>query len=431
MGRLPSNVIITGVGCVSPNGVGREAYAEACIAGRSGLKRPPTGDGWDGLRTNSLGRISDEQFDPATQMEAADLRRVPRVVPLALAAAREAIEQAKLDVGDVDASRRVGLVLGSGGGGLAFVEQQYKGYFTGRHGGSPFAITGGTHGNLAGELSIALGLRGPSHVVSTGCASSTDALGYARLLIRAGLCDAVVCGGADAPIAPGILRGFERMGVVSTRAFEDPAEASRPFSADRDGFVLGEGAWMFVVEREGWRDVTSLGAIAGYASTSDAYHRVRIDPDVGECVRAMGDAIADGGATPGEVESVNLHGTGTDMNDRLETLALRKLLGPRAGDVPMSATKSMIGHPQGGGGAAGLAAALLASRRGYVHPTTNLHQPDAECDLDYTPLAAREASPRLILCNCIAFGSKNSALLLHVAPPVAPRGTAIGRMRAT
>ena len=404
-----AEVVITGIGCVSPNGVGREAFADSVIAGRSGLKRPDFDA--DGLRTSSVGRISLDQFDPAEHLDAVDLRRVPRVVPLAVAAAREAMAQARLDVTDVGRSRRVGLVLGTGGGGLAFVEKQYESYFdTGR--ASPFAVTGGTHGNLAGELSIALGLRGPSHVLSTGCASSTDALGYARLLVRAGLCDAVVVGGADAPIAPGILRGFERMGVVSTRLHDNPACASRPFSASRDGFVLGEGAWMFVVERADLADAPPLATLAGYASTSDAYHRVRIAPDVAECVRAMSDALADADLSTSDLDAANLHGTGTDMNDRLETAAMHKLLGRRAGDVPMSSTKSTIGHPQGAGGAAGIAAAVLSARRGFVHPTANLDDPDPACDLDYVPLVARERRVRSILCNCIAFGSKNSAVVV-------------------
>ena len=415
MPEVTPSVVITGIGCVGPNGVGRDAFADACLAGKSGLKRPDFGDdSLPDLRTSSVGRIDAADFDPADHLDAADLRRVPRVVPLALAAAREAVEQAKLDVTDLEQSRRVGLVLGTGGGGLAFVEGQYKSLFTGGK-VSPFCVVGGTHGNLAGELSIALGLRGPSHVVSTGCASSTDALGYARLLIRAGVCDAVVVGGADAPIAPGILRGFERMGVVSTRRYDAPAQSCRPFSGSRDGFVLGEGAWMFVVER-GDRATAAepIAEIAGYGSTSDAYHRVRIAPDVAECVRAMGIALDEAGASAGDVDAVNLHGTGTEMNDRLETAAMHKLLGRRARDVPMSATKGMIGHPQGAGGAAGVAAAVLCGRRGFVHPSVNLDDPDPECDLDYCPGERRPASPRLILCNCIAFGSKNSALAIRL-----------------
>ncbi len=408
-------MVITGIGCVSPNGIGRSAYCAACIEGRSGLKRLE-GEAFTGLRTPAVGRIDD--FAVESVLDAQDARRLPRTVPLALAAAREAMEQAGLDVADLEMSRRAGLVLGTGGGGLAFVEAQYRSWFT-EGKGSLFAITGGTHGNLAGELSIALGLRGPSHVVSTGCASSTDALGYGMLLIQAGRADTVVAGGADAPIAPGILRGFERMGVISTRPEDDPAHASRPFDVQRRGFILGEGAWMFVLERDeiaAARGARPLAHLAGYGSTCDAYHRVQIAPDVAECLRAMELALADAGAVPADVDGVNLHGTGTEMNDRLETLAMRRLLGARANEVPMSATKSLIGHPQGAGGAAGLAAAILAARKGWIHPTVNLLDPDPECDLDYVPNAARRCEQRLILCNCIAFGSKNSALAVRIEP---------------
>ncbi len=409
--------VITGTGVVAPNGVGAAAFADACIAGRGGLKRPPDDEAYAGLRTSSIGRITTKQFDPASVLDAADLRRLPRVVPLALAACREALAEAKLDLSDRDVSRRVGLVLGTGGGGLAFVEEQYRGFFTGRHGASPFAITGGTHGNLAGELSIALGLHGPSHVVSNGCAASTDAVGYAFLLLRSGLCDAVVCGGCDAPIAPGILRAFERMGVVSPRRWDDPNRSSRPFDRDRDGLVVGEGAWMFVLERAGWRgEVEELAEVAGYASTCDAYHRVRIAPDTAECVRAMQDALADAGVGASDVAAMNLHGTSTEMNDRLETQAVRSLLGSRADTVPMSATKSLVGHPQGAAGAAGLAAAVLCARRGVVHPTANLTHASDDCDLDYVPREARPFPGGVLLCNCIAFGSKNSALALRVMP---------------
>lgn len=409
----PPRVVITGIGCVSPNGLGREAFTAALRAGRSGLSRPPPGL-CDDLPIPALGAVED--LDVAAILGSIDGRRVPRVVALAMHASREAIGQAGLDIGDLDLSRRTGLLLGTGGGGLAFVEQQYQGYFTGGK-ASPFAITGGTHGNLSGELSIGLGLRGPSHVISTGCASSTDALGYALMLIRAGRLDAAVVGGADAPIAPGIVRGFAKMGVLSSRPVDEPSQASRPFNCDRDGFVLAEGAWMFVVESEAHarrRGARPLAEVAGYGSTSDAYHRVQIAPDVEECVWAMSLALADAGASAAEIDSVNLHGTGTEMNDRLETLSLHRLLGDRAKQVPMSATKSMIGHPQGAGGSAGVAAAILSAKGGFVHPTLNLTDPAEECDLDYVPLHAREHRPRCILCNCIAFGSKNSTLVIKI-----------------
>jgi 3-oxoacyl-[acyl-carrier-protein] synthase II len=320
----------------------------------------------------------------------------------------------RLEPDDIESQRSTGVALGTGGGGLAFVEEQYRTWFT-QGKGSLFSITAGTHGNLSSELSIALRLRGPSHVLSTGCTSGTDAIGHAMMLIRAGIVPAMLAGGADAPIAPGILKGFELMRVISTRRWDDPAQASRPCSRDRDGFVLGEGAWMFVLEsleHATGRGAEPLAELAGYGSTCDAYHRVQIAPDVVEPVRAMELALADARVGKDEVGYVNLHGTGTELNDRMETAALKKCFGPRAASIPMSSTKSMIGHPQGACGAAGLAATVLGLRAGVLHPTINLDQPDPDCDLDYLPHHARRAEVDVALCNCIAFGSKNSALVV-------------------
>ena len=415
MPRPLARVVITGIGVVSPNGVGRENFARACREGRSGLSRPDFDTA--GLRTSSVGRVTPELWSPQGVMEAPELRRVPRMVPMALHASREALAQAGLEFApdDIERQRAVGVALGTGGGGLAFVEEQYRSFFT-EGGGSLFSITAGTHGNLSSELSIALRLRGPSHVLSTGCTSSTDAIGYATMLIRSGVIPAMLAGGADAPISRGILTAFERMRVISTRRWDDPAASSRPFSADRDGFVLGEGAWMFVLEERDHalaRGAAPLAEVAGYGSTCDAYHRVQIAPDVLEPVRAMEAALADAGVAKDEVGYVNLHGTSTDLNDRMETAALRKCFGPRTGRIPMSSTKSMIGHPQGACGAAGLAATVLGMRDGFVHPTINLDQPDPRCDLDYTPNRSRRTDVDVALCNCIAFGSKNSAIVLR------------------
>jgi 3-oxoacyl-[acyl-carrier-protein] synthase II len=357
-------VVITGIGVVSPNGIGVESFATACLRGRSGLSA------FDGashnLRTSSVGAI--QSFDPLSQMDLAESRRVPRMIPLALAASREAIEMSnlRLAVDDLETQRRIGVALGTGGGGLAYIEEQYANYF---RDGKPglYSITAGTHGNLSSELSIALHLRGPSHVLSTGCTSSTDALGYAAMLIRTGVVPMMLAGGADAPIAPGILHGFEKMRVISTRHWDDPTRASRPFDRNRDGFVLGEGAWMFVLEEESHaqsRGAPILAELAGYGSTCDAYHRVQIAPEVVEPVRAMELAIADAGLSKDDVGYINLHGTGTELNDRMETLAVKRCFGDRAGRIPMSSTKSMIGHPQGACGAAGVAAAIVSLARG-------------------------------------------------------------------
>jgi 3-oxoacyl-[acyl-carrier-protein] synthase II len=406
-------VVITGIGVVSPNGIGAEEFGRACIAGRSGVVRLQ-GIDTTGLKTSVAAQVLD--FDPLSVMEAAELRRVPRMIPMALAASREAIGMAgvEIDPEDVEAQRRIGCALGTGGGGLAFVEEQYRTFFT-EGKGSLFSITAGTHGNLSSELSIALRLRGPSHVLSTGCASSTDAIAYATMLIRCGTVPMMLAGGADAPVSRGILTAFEKMRVVSTRRWDDPRQASRPFNADRDGFVLGEGAWMFVLEDFGHaqqRGATILAEVAGYGSTCDAYHRVQIAPQIVEPVRAMEMALQEAGVAKDEVGYVNLHGTSTELNDRMETAALKKCFGERAYRIPMSTTKSMIGHPQGACGAAGIAATVLGMRGGEVHPTINLENPDPECDLDYVPNVARKADVDVALCNCIAFGSKNSAIVL-------------------
>ncbi len=409
-------VVITGIGVVSSNGIGAEAFASACLQGRSGIAHPANID-VKNLRTTAVAQALN--FDPNSVMEPAELRRVPRMVPMAIAAAREALAAAdfKIEPGDIDRQRTIGVALGSGGGGMAFIEEQYRALFIdGKI--SLYSITAGTHGNLSSELSIALHLRGPSHVVSTGCTSSTDAIGYAAMLIRAGNVNAMVAGGADAPIAAGILHGFEKMRVVSTHAWDDPAKASRPFTRDRDGFVLGEGAWMFVLEGRDsamQRGAPILAEVAGYGSTCDAYHRVQIAPDVAEPVRAIELALEDANVAKNEVGYVNLHGTSTQQNDRLETMAMHKCFNSHAKSIPMSSTKSMIGHPQGACGAAGLAATVLAMRAGYVHPTINLDTPDPECDLDYVPNVARKVSVDVALCNCIAFGSKNSALVIRRA----------------
>ena len=406
-------VAITGIGVVSPNGVGREAFARACRDGKSGVS--PLRIETTGLRSTVAAAA--HEFDPSTQMDPVELRRVPRMIPMALAASHEAMKQAALPlpIDNRDLARSIGVSLGTGGGGLAFVEEQYRTFFT-QGTGSLFSITAGTHGNLSSELSICLGLRGPSHVLSTGCTSSTDAIGYAMTLIRCGTVPMMLAGGADAPISRGILTAFEKMRVVSTRRWDNPAQASRPFCADRDGFILGEGAWMFVLEDHEHalaRGAPILGELAGYASTCDAYHRVQIAPDVEEPVRAIELALADAQMSKDRIGYINLHGTATILNDKLETAAVKKCFGLHAANIPCSSTKSMIGHPQGACGAAGLAATVLAMRDGIFHPTINLDHPDPACDLDYIPNTARALEVDAALCNCIAFGSKNSAIVVR------------------
>ena len=252
-------------------------------------------------------------------------------------------------------------------------------------------------------------------MVSTGCTSSTDALFYACDAVMNGRADIVVTGGVDAPIAPGILAGFCLMRILTESYNGCPESGSRPFSKDRDGFVLGEGAWIYVVERE--QSARSRGAplyaeILGYGSTCDAHHRVRLDESGIEPARAMSIAIEDAGLTVNDIDYANVHGTSTILNDRIETRAVKQCFGERAAQIPLSATKSMIGHPQGASGAAGISAILFAMKERLIPPTLNLDQADSECDLDYVPRVPRPARVRYALANCIGFGSKNSALVL-------------------
>jgi 3-oxoacyl-[acyl-carrier-protein] synthase II len=268
---------------------------------------------------------------------------------------------------------------------------------------------------VSSEISISLRLHGISHVLSCGCTSSTDAIGYAASVIRAGEADVVLSGGTDACVTPGMMFGFSRMKVVSMAYNERPAEASRPFDRNRDGFVLGEGAWMMVLEREDRaqaRGAKIYAAIEGYGSTCDAYHRVQMAPDGAEIVRAIAMAIARSGRALEEFGYVNYHGTSTVINDAVESRCVRQVFGRCADGVPGSSVKSMIGHPQGARGAAGIVTAALALDRGFLPPTINLHDPDPACDLDFIPERGRAAQVDAALCNCLGFGSKNSAIVL-------------------
>ena len=411
-------VVITGLGCVTPVGVGREAFWGALRRGESGVRRI---EGFDvsGSPVQIAGQV--RGFDWERELNPKDRRHVPRTVPLALASAREALDDAGLQPSDftLEERRAFGVVLGTGGGGLAFTEEQYKYLYVPDAPGTPsvYTIPSSTHGSLSSELSMAFGLRGLSHVVSTGCTSSTDAIAYAAEHIALGRQEAMLAGGSDAPVAPGILAGFCLMKVCTEDWNDEPARASRPFSRDRSGMVLGEGAWVYVLEeyeRALRRGAKIYAEVTGYGATCDAYHRVRLEDTGEEPARAMRLALDAAGRAPEEVDYVNLHGTSTVLNDRIETQALKLALGASAAKrIPMSGTKSQIGHPQGASGAAGLAAALCAINMGVIPPTINLDEPAPECDLDYTPNRAREREVRVALCNCIGFGSKNSALVVE------------------
>ncbi len=409
------SIVVTGMGAVSPNGIGRAAFWEACAAGLSGTGALTRFEP-NGMPCRVAAEV--RNFDVEAHLPPKTGKLRIRVVAFALAAAREALDQSGLnpDAMDDRLRRSTGVIVGTGAAGVAFGEEQYKTFFDeGLRRVSPYAIVGSFVGMLSSEISMAFNFRGMSHVVSTGCTASSDAMGYALQALRAGWVDRVLTGGAEACITPGIMAAFTRMGTMTGRN-GDPTRASRPFNADRDGFVLGEGAWMLVFEtRESAeaRGAPILGEVLGYGSTCDAFHRVRPEPAGEDAARAMSMAIADAGLRPEDVDYANLHGTATELNDRIESRAVRIAFGAHAERLPTSALKSMVGHPQGACGAAGMVETLAAMEAGWLPPTINYETPDPACDLDYVPNAGRPAELRVALVNCIAFGSKNSALVIR------------------
>lgn len=413
-------IVITGLGVVSTFGVGRERFWDHVSRGQSGTRAitefdvstypsqvaaavPPVDIG--------AAPILDGEAEDGL-VSRADPKRYSRAALFGVIAGREAWHDAGLRISEPGA----GVIIGSGGGGIDIGERQYRDFFT--NGGkqvTPYAIAIGICGMVSSEISISLGLHGVSHVLSTGCTSSTDAIGYAAALLRAGEADVMLTGGTDGCVLPGMMFGFGRMRAVSTHYNDRPGEASRPFDRGRDGFVLGEGAWMLVLEREDRaraRGAHVYASVDGYASTCDAYHRVQMDPDGTEIVRCIDTAIAKSGRAKEAIGYVNYHGTSTQLNDAVEARCTRRVFGARADMVPGSSTKSMIGHPQGASGAAGVVTTALALSRGFLPPTINLTDPDPACDLDFLPVTGRAARVEAALCNCLGFGSKNSALVL-------------------
>ena len=414
---MPRRVVITGMGAVSPNGIGNEAFCRAILEGKSGVRRITRFDP-SSLDVQIAGEVAD--FDESAWVTKHERKHVSRVVPLALAATSEALTDAGIDPEKLSLAekRDLGVILGTGGGAQDFSEIQYRLWLEGKiKQVSLFSIPSGTMGTLSSEVSMRFGLRGMSHVVTSGCTSSTDALGYALRQIQAGVLPMILAGGADSPLALGIVKGFELMKICTTSWNHEPERGSRPFSADRDGFVIGEGAWMFLLEDYEHalaRAARIYAEVVGYGSTCEAFHRVRLEECGEEPARAIQLAMQEAGVGPADIHYINLHGTSTQLNDRIETRALKLAMGNgHAYKVPMSALKSQIGHPQGACGAAGVAATLVAMRHGQIPPTINVEKPDPECDLDYVPEAGRKAQIEHAICNCIAFGSKNSALVLR------------------
>jgi len=410
-----SRVVITGMGVVSPNGIGKEAFCRAILAGKSGVKRISRFDP-SCLPVHIAGEIP--EFDELAWVDARERKHVSRVVPLSIAATNEAVQDSGLDVAamSMEEKRQIGVILGTGGGAQEFSEEQYRLWHSGQEKkASLFAVPSGTMGTIPSEISMRFGFRGYSHVVTAGCTSSTDAIGYAYQHIQAGVQPMFFVGGVDSAITPGIIKGYSLLRALTQSWNHEPERASRPFSADRDGFVIAEGSWMFLLEEHEHaraRGARIYAEIVGYGATCEAFHRVRMSESPEEPARAITLALDEAQLSPEDIQYVNLHGTSTEMNDRVETRALKLALGEQAKKIPMSGLKSQIGHAQGACGSASVAATLIAMEHGKIPPTINLDASDPECDLDYVPEAGRTTKVEHAICNCVGFGSKNSALVL-------------------
>ena len=435
---MSESVVVTGVGVVTPLGVGLEAFTDSLRHGRSGVRRIDTFD-CRHLETQIAASVPAASFDPAAFVRPPKLvKLMNRAAQFAVAAARMACDDAGLGPDAVD-PLRLGVSLGAGGMGLLdgdLLESQALAVLAAaaEGGGDRFDVAAFTRSyrertnpltglralpNLAAaHVAIQHGARGPNSTVATACTAGTQAIGDAVRLLRDGQVDVMLAGGADATINPMGILGFGMLGTLSRRN-EEPEAASRPFERSRDGFVLGEGAAVLVLERESLaraRGARIRAEVLGYAATCDAYRITDERPDAAGAAAAVRGCLQDAGIDPAEVDYVNAHGTSTPMNDRIETAVMKEVFGARAAQVPISSTKSMLGHLLAAAGAVEMAACVLCLEAGFLPPTINLVEPDPECDLDYVPHRARVARFDTALSNSFGFGGQNACLLIRRYP---------------
>lgn len=404
---MTTRTVVTGIGIVSPVGLTRDSTWQNLLRGVSGIDHISSFDPEE-LETTIAGEV--KGFEPTEYMTRKDARRMDRFSQLAVAASREAIDQADMDSAD----ERVSVMVASGIGGIITLSEQIG--VMSRRGPrrvSPFLVPMMLPDMASGHVSMSIGATGPNYSTVSACASGGDAIGQAQLLLNAGAADIVVAGGAEAAICQIGLAGFNSVKALSRRN-DEPQKASRPFDALRDGFVLGEGAAVLVLETlesAHERGAQPIAEMAGYGSTSDAHHITQPHPEGEGAARAMDLALADAGLQPEDLDYVNAHGTSTPLNDRSETLAMKKVFGDEAYRIPTSSTKSMTGHLLGASGALEAAIAVLAIVNAAAPPTINLEEPDPDCDLDYVPHIARRGRIRTAMSNSFGFGGHNASLI--------------------
>ncbi len=405
-------VVVTGIGLVSPVGLTREETWGSLLAGESGIERISSFDAEE-LETTIAGEV--KGFDATGYVGRKEARRMDRFVQFAVAATLEAMEQASLEVNEGN-SERVAVIIASGIGGIITLSEQIG--VMDRRGASrvsPFLVPMMLPDMASGQVSMLIGAKGPNFATVSACSSGADAVGAAFELVRGGTAEIALAGGAEAAICPIGVAGFNACKALSKRN-DEPGRASRPFDAGRDGFVLGEGAGVLVLESAesaAERGVEPIGEMVGYGSTADAHHITQPAPGGEGAARAMKAALEQADVRPDDVGYVNAHGTSTPLNDKYETMAMKAVFEERAFDVPISSTKSMTGHLLGAGGSLEAGITVLAVRDGALPPTINLEESDPDCDLDYTPNAARERPVDVAMSNSFGFGGHNASLVFR------------------
>jgi len=408
---MKRRVVITGMGAVTPLGNNVTEFWRGLRQGESGLNRVTRFEP-DSLPTQIAGEVKD--FDPSLYMERKEVRRMDRFTQYAIAGVRMALEDAVLDLTKV-AKGRVGVVLGSGIGGMETLEDQIEvKRVKGSNRVSPFFIPMMISNMAAGQIAIILGATGPNLTVVTACASATNAIGEAFKMIQQGSADLMITGGTEAPITPMAFAGFCSMKAMSCQN-EQPQKASRPFDQKRDGFIMGEGAGILLLESlesAQKRKAKIYAEVLGYGATADAYHITSPAPGGVGAAKAMSLAISDAGIKPEKIDYINAHGTSTELNDKYETMAIKEVFGEHAAKLVVSSTKSMTGHLLGAAGGIEAIATSLALTHDLVPPTVNYEYPDPECDLDYVPNKARKMTVNYALSNSLGFGGHNASILL-------------------
>jgi len=405
-------VVITGMGVVCPLGLNISTTWEGLIAGQSGIDYITLCDA-EPLATKFAGEV--KGFEPTDYINRKDARRMDRFAQLAIAASLQAVEQAGLQINSMNQDN-IGVIVGSGIGGLTTLFEQTKVLLEkGPDKVSPFLTPMMIVDMAAAQVSITLGVKGPNLCITSACSSGSDAIGAAYELVKHGDLQAVIAGGSEAIINPIGITAFNALKALSTRN-DEPQLASRPFDAERDGFIISEGSGLLILENLAHaqkRGANILAEIIAYGASADAYHITQPDENGGGAARAIQVALNKGGITPAEIDYINAHGTSTLLNDKVETMAIKTVFGDDAYNIPISSTKSMLGHLIGAAGAIEAVICIMAIQHGMIPPTINLTHPDPECDLDYVPNEARQAKVTTVLSNSFGFGGHNSCLVFR------------------